>query len=179
MPNRQQTPSTCRVAKPKPASAGQFDDGRRVYLLIECPGGLSRATRQTVEDVGSIEDVAGIPAIQDLVGGIPLHDIISRLTGEKIRGDTRAAGDAASPASPKGRLTVRQYQIWMALKMGASNKEIARMLGILESTVKVHLRSIYRELGVKNRTQAAMVDFQPAADQTLPRRGRSQAERMG
>lgn len=48
----------------------------------------------------------------------------------------------------------------MALKDGASNKEIARNLGILESTVKVHLKSIYRQLHVRNRTQAAIYSAQ-------------------
>lgn len=45
----------------------------------------------------------------------------------------------------------------MALRSGASNKEIGRKLSIREDTVKVHLRSIFQQLGVKNRTQAAMV----------------------
>lgn len=62
---------------------------------------------------------------------------------------------------PRGqRLTTRQIEILMALKDGASNKEIARNLGILESTVKVHLKSIYRQLHVRNRTQAAIVSAQ-------------------
>lgn len=36
------------------------------------------------------------------------------------------------------------------------DKAIARELGISRSTVKMHCRSIYKKLGVKNRTQAAL-----------------------
>jgi len=45
----------------------------------------------------------------------------------------------------------------MALRQGQSNKEIGRQLGIPEGTVKVHLKAIYRQLGVSNRTQAAII----------------------
>jgi DNA-binding NarL/FixJ family response regulator len=36
-----------------------------------------------------------------------------------------------------------------------SNAEIARRLYLSESTIKQHLRAVYKELGVRNRTQAA------------------------
>lgn len=58
-------------------------------------------------------------------------------------------------APPGSRLTARQFEILMALRDGATNKEIGRTLGIYESTVKAHLKSACRRLQVKNRTQAA------------------------
>ena len=39
---------------------------------------------------------------------------------------------------------------------GKSNKEIARELKVLECTVKLHVRSILRKLGVKNRIEAVL-----------------------
>ena len=39
---------------------------------------------------------------------------------------------------------------------GASNKVIARRLGLAEATVKVHIKSILRKVQAANRTQAAM-----------------------
>jgi DNA-binding NarL/FixJ family response regulator len=39
---------------------------------------------------------------------------------------------------------------------GVSNKEIARALGIELVTVKLHVGRIFRKLGVRNRTQAAL-----------------------
>ena len=54
------------------------------------------------------------------------------------------------------RLSVRELAILRKLTGGVSNKDIAKDLGICESTVKVHLRTCYRKIGARNRTQAAM-----------------------
>jgi DNA-binding NarL/FixJ family response regulator len=69
-----------------------------------------------------------------------------------IRPDRR--GDSAEH-SLLGRLTPQQRRVLDLLVDGRSNKEIARALGIEEITVKVHLRGVFRTLGVTNRTQAA------------------------
>jgi DNA-binding NarL/FixJ family response regulator len=53
-------------------------------------------------------------------------------------------------------LTDRQLEVVRLLALGQSNKEIARALGITEGTVKVHLLSVFRVLGVRNRTQAVL-----------------------
>ena len=39
---------------------------------------------------------------------------------------------------------------------GLPNKLIARELAISEKTVKAHLTSVYRQIGVTDRTQAAL-----------------------
>jgi DNA-binding NarL/FixJ family response regulator len=51
-------------------------------------------------------------------------------------------------------LTPRQQDVLEQLHRGLSNKEIANALAISESTVKVHLVSIFRILGVHNRIGA-------------------------
>lgn len=54
-------------------------------------------------------------------------------------------------------LTVRQAQVLQLVQTrGASNKTIARMLGLTESTVKLHMGAILKKYGVKNRTQLAV-----------------------
>jgi two-component system, NarL family, nitrate/nitrite response regulator NarL len=50
----------------------------------------------------------------------------------------------------------RETQILQRLLQGHSNKTIARELGITETTVKVHLKSLLRKINVSNRTQAAI-----------------------
>jgi DNA-binding NarL/FixJ family response regulator len=54
------------------------------------------------------------------------------------------------------RLSARQRCILNCLIEGHSNKVIARKIDIAEATVKVHIKSILRKIGVRNRTQAAI-----------------------
>ena len=53
-------------------------------------------------------------------------------------------------------ITKREKEILGFLTKGASNKEIARDLGISVVTVKLHVKNICQKFRVKNRTQAAM-----------------------
>ena len=54
-------------------------------------------------------------------------------------------------------LTTRQRQILSLIQeRGASNKAIAKILQISESTVKLHITHILKKYGVKNRTQLAL-----------------------
>jgi len=48
----------------------------------------------------------------------------------------------------------RERDVIKQLMLGHTNKEIARDLQVEEVTVALHLRSIYRKLAVRNRTQA-------------------------
>jgi two-component system nitrate/nitrite response regulator NarL len=54
------------------------------------------------------------------------------------------------------KLSTREAEILVCLKDGASNKVIARMLNLSDATVKVHVKTILRKVGVSNRTQAAL-----------------------
>lgn len=53
-------------------------------------------------------------------------------------------------------LTPRQLEVLASLCEGLPNKMIARRLNISAATVKVHIGSILRELGVASRLQAAI-----------------------
>jgi DNA-binding NarL/FixJ family response regulator len=58
--------------------------------------------------------------------------------------------------NPKiGNLSARQREILEMVVEGLSNAEIAGRLYLSESTIKQHLRAAYKELGVRNRTEAA------------------------
>src|SRR5215204_2834227 len=52
-------------------------------------------------------------------------------------------------------LSVRQREILGYVVEGLSNAEIGRRLYLSESTIKQHLRAVYKLLGVRNRTEAA------------------------
>jgi DNA-binding CsgD family transcriptional regulator len=76
----------------------------------------------------------------------------------------------AMRAESVGRdLTEREGHIMSLIAAGRSNKEIAREVKTMESTVKVHVKSILRKMRCKNRTQAAMLtrgsNFPPGPEQ--------------
>ncbi|CAB3767833.1 response regulator transcription factor [Paraburkholderia solisilvae] len=56
-----------------------------------------------------------------------------------------------------GGLSPRQEQIMRCVHMGSTNKMIARALGISEGTVKIHLTSIFQQLGAPNRAAAVAI----------------------
>ena len=60
----------------------------------------------------------------------------------------------ASHGGPPVDLTERELAVLAALAEGLSNKKIADKLCYAEQTVKFHLSSIYRKLGVSSRTEA-------------------------
>ncbi len=81
--------------------------------------------------------------------------------GEILASRSAEAGGSGKPASPTEKaMTPRQIEVLKRLVRGESNKQIARSLGMLESTVKVHVKAILHKLGVKNRTQAAITGMQ-------------------
>lgn len=72
--------------------------------------------------------------------------------------DPRVAG-ALLPSReppPAEQLSDREKQVLRLVAAGLANKQIARRLGIAESTVKVHTGNIFRRIGVTDRTSAAL-----------------------
>jgi DNA-binding NarL/FixJ family response regulator len=59
-------------------------------------------------------------------------------------------------APPAEQLSEREKQVLRLVAAGLANKQIARRLGIAESTVKVHTGNIFRRIGVTDRTSAAL-----------------------
>src|SRR5271155_1155314 len=54
------------------------------------------------------------------------------------------------------RLTAREIEVMTAMADGASNKEIARRLGISFHTVKFHVAAVLEKLGAETRTEAVI-----------------------
>ncbi|MBI4995391.1 MAG: response regulator transcription factor [Rhodocyclales bacterium] len=64
---------------------------------------------------------------------------------------------AGAPPDWAALLTDREREVALAVADGASNKEVARQLGITERTVKAHTGAIFEKLGVRDRMQLALV----------------------
>lgn len=90
------------------------------------------------------------------------------MTGKLVVAFQAQSPGAAPPASPAAAvepdpapdpidsLSPRETEILDEIARGASNKEIARTLGIAETTVKIHVQHILRKLGLHSRVQAAV-----------------------
>lgn len=68
----------------------------------------------------------------------------------------RALLSARGAASPLDGLSDREREVLRLVAHGLPNKLIARELSISEKTVKTHLTSVFRRIGVTDRTQAAL-----------------------
>lgn len=55
------------------------------------------------------------------------------------------------------KLTPREMDILRHIAKGESNKHIASELGIVDGTVKLHVRAVLKKLGVQTRVQAALL----------------------
>jgi DNA-binding NarL/FixJ family response regulator len=90
---------------------------------------------------------------------------------EEVLGAIRAAARGEAPLDPKAasavlaerrpprtaeRISEREREVLAMVAEGLPNKLIARRLEISEKTVKAHLTSVFRRIGVTDRTQAAL-----------------------
>jgi DNA-binding NarL/FixJ family response regulator len=111
-----------------PKVAEMLEAGAVGYLLKDCePADLLSAIRS-----------AG-------AGGVPL--------------DPRVAGallPKRQPTSLADQLSDREREVLLLASRGMANKQIGRALGIAERTVKAHLGSVFRRIGVNDRTSAAL-----------------------
>ena len=85
----------------------------------------------------------------------PSPNIHSSAYGTDIAADALDVHALSAPSLDA--LTNREREALSYVTKGCSNKDIAEQLGVREITVKVHLKSVFRKLGVSNRTQAARV----------------------
>jgi DNA-binding NarL/FixJ family response regulator len=97
--------------------------------------------------------------------------LLKDATPAELEEAIRAAARGESPLDPKAarallssrrapepaaQLSEREREVLAMVVDGLQNKQIARRLGISEKTVKAHLTSVFRTIGVTDRTQAAL-----------------------
>ncbi len=68
----------------------------------------------------------------------------------------RALLPGATTASPADGLSAREKDVLRLVAQGLANKQVGTRLGISERTVKAHLGRVFREIGVQDRTSAAL-----------------------
>ncbi|MEE4213391.1 MAG: response regulator transcription factor [Parvularcula sp.] len=141
-----------------------------VIIDLNMPGmdGLSGARRMVEAAKAPVMLMSGQARRADVAAALDLGVagfVPKTLAGRALINAIRlvASGESYVPTSflqrddeSQGDLTPRERQVLGQLRHGAPNKEIARILGITETTVKLHLRSIAEKLGAKNRLEIAI-----------------------
>jgi two-component system, NarL family, response regulator LiaR len=117
-------------------------------LIDVLRAGVSGVLLKTVE----IDELA--LAIRTVRGGLPY--LQPSVAGQLISG-------AVDPAEAAPHLTGRERQIYDLLADGQSNKQIAARLRISEKTISVHVSNLMGKLGVRSRTQVALMAISAGA----------------
>ncbi|HEX7306156.1 response regulator transcription factor [Lentzea sp.] len=97
------------------------------------------------------EIVSGVRAVAS--GGAYLSPSVAKRVVEQV---SRARPLFVATQRIAG-LTYREREVLGLVGAGLSNAEIAARIHVVEGTVKVYVSTILRELGVKNRVQAAII----------------------
>jgi DNA-binding NarL/FixJ family response regulator len=148
-----------------------------VLMDLSMPGvGGLEATRSIVADHPGIRVIALTSASgsSEVLGALDAGAIgylLKDASPDELRAGVRAAARGESPLSPKAaraviaardvgqeapELSAREREVLSCVAEGLPNKRIARRLEISEKTVKAHLTSIFQQIGVSDRTQAAL-----------------------
>jgi DNA-binding NarL/FixJ family response regulator len=129
--------------------------GPRVLVLTSAtePSVAARAVRAGAAGVlyKDIDPDALVRAIRSVRDGHVL--LAPEAVGSLLRGSRTEA------------LTPREGEVLARIAEGRSNREIARLLGLSEKTVKAHVSSVLAKLGVQDRTQAAVYAVRHQADE--------------
>ena len=99
-----------------------------------------------------------VEAIRIVAGGDALlAPSVTRRLLERFA-DTLPVGDRSSDAL--AQLTARETEVLRLLAGGMSNAEIAAELVVTEATVKTHISSLLRKLGLRDRVQAVILAYE-------------------
>jgi ATP/maltotriose-dependent transcriptional regulator MalT len=96
-----------------------------------------------------------------------LSSVLSRADDIERSGVQHLAPPTGSSPGMTARLTKREREVFALLAEGRTNREIAEALIISEVTAKVHVRNVLRKLGVRNRTEAALMAARVSGDAPL------------
>lgn len=99
-----------------------------------------------------------LPAVLHQVASVVAHGgtwVGPRLMQRLMQGLVKQGNEATEPALDK--LSLRERQVAEAVARGSTNKEIARVMGITERTVKAHLSAAFEKLGVRDRMQLSLL----------------------
>jgi DNA-binding NarL/FixJ family response regulator len=108
---------------------------------------LAGASGYLIKQTPPAEILAAIADVHR--GGSPMSSDIARKVVEYVQ-------QSRSPAEGTTSLSKREHEILVCLSKGHQYKEIADELSISVSTVRTHLRHVYKKLHARSRTEAVV-----------------------
>ena len=127
---------------------------------------IVRALRMGARGYLIKQDVARIaPALRSVMAGVSVleGEVVERSAAMGLGGGGSASGSGQMPRSAVfERLTEREYEVVEAVAEGLDNAEVADKLFMSEGTVRNHISSILAKLGLRNRTQVAVLYYRSA-----------------
>ena len=132
------------------AKAKELNFGNPVAIIS---GTATRAIAESALAAGAAGFLPKTIAAKSLI-----HAVRFMAAGEKyapIHFMTEREEEKVNPLASK--LTSRELEVLRCLLEGKSNKEIAIGLDLQEVTIKLHVKTLCRKLGARNRTHAAMI----------------------
>lgn len=128
---------------------GESAPGAKIVILSASEGRMDVGDALAAGVNGYIPKSLGVQAITTA-----LRSVIEGAVFVPVSVTRRPGQLAGKLAAKPSRFTERQRHVIPHLLQGKSSKEIARALDIAEGTVKIHLASIFRILGVRCRADA-------------------------
>jgi len=143
------------------------EDARIVFLTTFSDDEyIVRALRVGARGYLIKQDVARIaPALRSVMAGVSVleGEVVERSAAMGLGGGGSASGSGQMPRSAVfERLTEREYEVVEAVSEGLDNAEVADRLFMSEGTVRNHISSILAKLGLRNRTQVAVLYYRSA-----------------
>jgi DNA-binding NarL/FixJ family response regulator len=127
-----------------------FDLDEYVYEALR-----AGASGFLLKDVTAAQLIEGVRVVA--AGESMLAPTVTRRLLERFAGNL-PGGEEQTPQS-LSVLTEREREILTLLASGLSNAELGARLYLSEPTIKTHLSSIFRKLGVRDRVQAVIAAY--------------------
>jgi predicted ATPase/DNA-binding CsgD family transcriptional regulator/DNA-binding XRE family transcriptional regulator len=129
------------------AAIAAAEAGGHAHAGVEAMIGLGRVSEETGDHAEAVRQLQAAQALAAKTGN-------PRVIAEAAAALEEVTG-SAEPAPLPGNLTSRQAEVLRLLAAGLTNRQIAAELYLSTATVERHLATIYRNLGLSGRVEAA------------------------
>ncbi len=136
-----------RVPKAEIIVLAETTDHERAFRVLE-----AGAIGYILKDINPENLIRAIEGVCN--GRTLMHPHITRQLIERFRMLVREKN--GKDGVHFGGLTSRELEILLEMTKGQTDREIAHKMYVATTTVKSHIRSIFRKIGAKNRTQAVV-----------------------